>query len=46
MHALVQGPCSMSPGLMMSSPLVSKRTGARHADGRLGSLWNRHELDR
>jgi hypothetical protein len=27
-------------------PLVDERTGARHADGRLGGLWNRHGLKR
>jgi hypothetical protein len=26
------------------NPLVDVRTGARHADGRLGGLWNRHIL--
>jgi hypothetical protein len=27
------------------NPLVDVRTGARHADGRLGGLWNRHCLE-
>jgi hypothetical protein len=26
------------------NPLVDVRTGARHADGRLGGLWIRHGL--
>jgi hypothetical protein len=26
------------------NPLVDERTGARHADVRLGGLWNRHGL--
>jgi hypothetical protein len=26
------------------NPLVDVRTGARHADGRLGGLWSRHGL--
>jgi hypothetical protein len=25
--------------------LVVERTGARHEDGRLGRLWNRHDLE-
>jgi len=28
------------------NPLVNVRTSARHADGRLGGLWNRHCLKR
>jgi hypothetical protein len=28
------------------NPLVDERTGARHADVRLGGLWNRHGLKR
>ena len=27
------------------NPLVDVRTGARHADGRLGGLWNSHCLE-
>jgi hypothetical protein len=26
-------------------PLGDERTGARHADGRLGGLWRRHDLE-
>ena len=29
----------------MANHLVDVRTGARHADGRLGGLWNRHCLE-
>jgi hypothetical protein len=31
---------------MATPALVDGRTGARHADGRLGGLWNRHGLKR
>ena len=27
------------------NPLAVERTGARHEDGRLGRLWNRHDLE-
>ena len=32
-------------GSWNDNPLVDVRTVARHADGRLGGLWNRHCLE-
>jgi hypothetical protein len=41
---LVHQAVVFSKNFCNGNPLVDERTGARHADVRLGGLWNRHGL--